>query len=338
MIININKKIKIDNNSKTLLIAEISANHLGDKKRFIKHIQMAKKCGADLVKIQSYEENDISLNINNKKFKNIFNVYKKAKTPFKWHKDAFQFAKKNKITLFSSPFSTRAVDLLEDLDCPIYKIASLEITNFQLIKKISLTKKPIIMSIGASNINEVKRALKVINKHHNKVILLYCVSAYPTKESEMNVKSIEYLKKKFKNNFIGLSDHTKSIHSSLIASICGAKVIEKHFVIDGRKTYDSKFSILPKELTLLAKNLKKYKLILGDSKHSINNNEFDKRRYRRSFYAKKNIKKGEKFDDKNIISLRPNLGLCASNYFKLIKKKSKKNYKKLDPISKNEIF
>ena len=338
MFININNKIKIDNKSKTLIIAEISANHLGNKKRFIEHIKKASSCGADLVKIQSYEENDISLNINNKRYKNVFNIYKKAKTPFKWHKEAFNFAVRNKITLFSSPFSIRAVDLLESLNCPIYKIASLEITNFQLIERISLTNKPIIMSIGASNINEVRQALKVINKYHNKVILLYCVSAYPSKESDMNIKSIEYLKKKFKKNFIGLSDHTNSIDSSLVASLCGAKIIEKHFIIDNKKTYDSEFSILPKQLSLLSKNIEKYKLILGTSKHSIKKKELDKRRYRRSFYAKKNIKKGEKFNDQNIISLRPNIGLCASKYFHLINKKSKKNYKKFSPISKNEIF
>lgn len=338
MHININNRIKINKNSKPLIIAEISANHLGDKKRFIKHIKSAKNCGADLVKIQTYEETDISLNIENKKYKNVFNVYKKAKTPFKWHKEAFKFAKKNKITLFSSPFSIRAVDLLESLDCPIYKIASLEITNFQLIEKISKTKKPIIMSIGASNIDEIKRALKLINKYHNNVILLYCVSAYPSKESDMNIKSIIYLKKKFKNNFIGLSDHTNSIDSSLVASVYGAKVIEKHFIIDNKKTYDSEFSILPNQLTLLTKKIDLYKLILGSYKHTIKNNELDKRKYRRSFYAKKKIKKGEKFNDDNITSLRPNLGVCASKYFVLIKKKSKKNYDKFDPISKNEVF
>ena len=338
MFVNINKKIKITKNSNTLLIAEISANHLGNKKRFIKHIAKAKECGADFVKIQTYEEDDIALNHKNKKYKNIYNIYKKAKTPFAWHKDAFDFAKKNKITLFSSPFSLRAVDLLESLDCPMYKIASLEITDFQLINKISSTKKPIIMSMGASNIMEAKKALKVINKYHNNVIILYCISSYPSKESDMNVKSIDYIKKKFKNNFIGLSDHTKSIDSSLIASICGAKVIEKHFIIDNRKTYDSEFSILPDQFSMLSKKLKKYKSILGKSKHSINPTEADKRRYRRSFYAKKIIKKGEIFNNENIVSLRPKLGICASKYFQLLNKRSKKNYKKLDPISKNEIF
>jgi sialic acid synthase SpsE len=194
------------------------------------------------------------------------------------------------------------------------------------------------MSIGASNIHEVKQTLKVINKYHNKVILLYCVSAYPSEESDMNIRSIEYLKNKFKKNFIGLSDHTNSIETSLVASLCGAKIIEKHFIIDNKKTYDSKFSILPEQLKLLTKSIEKYKIILGKYKHSIKKKELDKRKYRRSFYAKKEIKKGEKFNDKNIISLRPKIGLCASRYFRLINKKSKKNYKKFESISKNEIF
>ena len=169
MKLKISKEIIISDSSRTLLVAEISANHCGSRKRFFEHIIKAKKFGADLVKIQTYEENDISANLRNLnknyKLKNNFDIYKKSKTNFSWHKEAFDLAKKKKIILFSSPFSIRSVNLLESLNCPIYKIASLEMTDYSLIERIAKTKKPIIISTGASYINEVQKALKVINKH-----------------------------------------------------------------------------------------------------------------------------------------------------------------------------
>ena len=342
MKIRINNKITISQNSKTLIIAEISANHNGNKKRFIEHILRAKKSGADLVKIQSYEENDISLDLRKLKknfnLNNNYEVYKKTKTPYEWHKEAFEVAKKNNIVLFSSPFSIKSVELLEKLKCPIYKIASLEITDFALIKKIAQTQKPIIMSCGASHMEEVKAAVKIINKYHNKLIILYCRTSYPLKEKLANLSTISDLKNKFKNNFIGYSDHTNDNNTSIIASILGAKIIEKHFIIDNKKTFDSKFSIKPKQLLELQNILKKDHEIIGNKKPYLLKDELLKRSYRRSLYAKHNIKVGDKFTIKNIVSLRPKIGLCSSKYFKLINKISKKRYLKNSPISTNEVL
>ena len=205
---------------------------------FLKHILEAAKNGADLIKIQSYEPSDITLKskknfiINDGlwKKKSLWELYQKAHTPFSWHKDAFILAKKLNITLFSSPFSTRAVDLLEKFKVKLYKIASFEITDLNLIDYVA-KKKPIILSTGMASIKEIKKAISVIKKYHNKIILLYCVSGYPTKEKEMNISTIYYFKKIFKDYLIGLSDHTDNIYSSLAATSFGVAVIEKHFVL-----------------------------------------------------------------------------------------------------------
>ena len=342
MKLRISKEIIISDSSRTLLVAEISANHCGSKKRFFEHIIKAKKFGADLVKIQTYEENDISANLRDLKkdykLKNNFNIYKKSKTNFSWHKEAFDLARKKKIILFSSPFSLRSVDLLESLSCPIYKIASLELTDYSLIERIAKTKKPIIISTGASYIDEVQKALKVINKYHNKIIILYCRSTYPLKKEDSNLSTIQIFKKKFKKNFIGYSDHTGDNTTSLIASNLGAKIIEKHFIIDHRKTYDSSFSIKTKQLLSLKKDLIKNHEIIGYKKHYLLKDEKNKRKYRRSLFAIRDIKVGEKFTEKNIVSLRPKIGVCASKYLRLLNKKSKRRYLKNHPINKNEIL
>ena len=198
MNIKINNQLNISKKSRTLIIAEISANHCGSKSNFLKHIIEANKNGADLVKIQTYEPQDMIIN---KKYiikkglwkkKNLWNLYKQAQTPFKWHYDAFKIAKKNKIELFSTPFSIRALDFLKKFNPNIYKISSFEITDLNLINEVAKKRKPIIISTGLSNKKEILSALRVIKKYHDKVIILYCVSGYPTPLAEI---SFERLKK-----------------------------------------------------------------------------------------------------------------------------------------------
>ena len=330
------------NYKKPLLIAEISGNHNKNKSRFLKMIDSAFKNGADLVKIQTYEPQDITLNIKNKNFKikkglwknkYLWDLYQKAHTPFSWHKSAFEIAKKNKKVLFSSPFSIRGVDLLEKFNVKIYKIASFEITDLKLIKYIASKKKPIIISTGMSSIKEIKKAIEVIKKFHNKIIILHCVSNYPTELKDMNLKRINQLKKIFKGYRIGLSDHTNDIFSSIASHAHGVVAIEKHFNLDNKKTTDSDFSINPEKLKLLSKilhelsfNPKKKKKIDGDMIQ-----------LRRSIFASKNISINQTFEINNIETFRPKIGLCASNYFKLIGKKSKKNIKKGSPIFKKFV-
>ncbi len=199
--IKINKSLKFDINDRPLIIAEISGNHNGSKKKFLNLIKEAHKAGADLIKIQTYEPSDITIKSSKKKFfiksglwkkKNLWNLYKKAHTPFSWHKDAFKLAKKLKATLFSSPFSERAVDLLEKHNVSLYKLASLEITDFNLVKKIAKTKKPIIISTGAATFKEINDCLNLIKKYHKKIIILHCVSDYPTLNENADIQRITF--------------------------------------------------------------------------------------------------------------------------------------------------
>ena len=333
MRINLNKKLKIGNNQRTLIIAEVSANHCGSKKNFINHILKAKEYGADLIKIQTYEPEDMVVN---KKFqikkglwkgKNLWNLYKKAQTPFDWHYDAFKVAKKNGIELFSTPFSLRALKFLNNFKPNIYKIASFELTDHRLVTEIAKKKKPIIMSTGLSSISEINAALKIIRRYHNKIILLYCVSGYPTPLEDINFKNIEKIKTKTKVELIGFSDHTKGIDASVASLSHKVKLIEKHFTIKrNTSSPDSLFSITPNEL----KNLKEMTVKMDKIYNSKKRNpvsENSSKIFRRSVYATKHIKKNEKLSEKNIACFRPKVGIGAENYFNLLGKKSKKNIK-----------
>lgn len=337
--IKIGNKICLSKNSPPVIIAEISGNHGGSKKRFLKLINSAFKNGADIVKIQTYEPKDITLNKKTNKFriksgiwknKYLWDLYNSAHTPFKWHADAFKLAKKHKKILFSSPFSVRAVDLLEKFNCKLYKIASFEITDLSLINYIASKNKPIIISTGMANINEIKIAIKEIKKYHSKVVIMHCVSSYPTKLEDIDLKRINKLKKQFKSIYIGLSDHTNDITSSLLSVSHGVVAIEKHFKLDDEfKTEDASFSITPKELQKLKTNsVSIFKSYLKKQKHS----EKMSLKLRRSIFAKKDIEKNMIINNENIETLRPYIGICASKFFKILGKKVNKKINKGDPI------
>ena len=276
MKIFINKNLSFCQNSRPLIIAEISCNHKGNKKNFLQHIRLAKKYGADLIKIQTYRPQDMAIN---KKFKinsgiwkgiNLWKLYDKAHTPFEWHKDAFKLAKKIKIPLFSSPFSIEAVNFLEkNFNPPLYKIASFEITDLKLIKKIASLKKPVIISTGMANFKEINRAIKIIKRYHNKIIIMHCVSGYPTPNTDSNIRFINKLKISYKN-LIGLSDHTNDIYSSLASVPFGVVAIEKHFIKSkNSNTFDSEFSINPKKLNDLKNYSREIFSSLGEEKKKI---------------------------------------------------------------------
>ena len=346
MKIKINKKLSISDKGPPIIIAEISGNHSGRKSLFLKHIKSAAKNGADMIKIQTYEPEDITLNQRKKKFKInkgtwkgkfLWDLYKEAHTPFSWHYDAFKLAKKLKITLFSSPFSKRAVDLLEKLRVPLYKVASFEITDHELIDYIAKKKKPIIISTGMAKINEIKDAVKIIERYHRKIIILYCVSGYPTKLEDTNISTMQTLKKRFKRYLVGISDHTDNIYSSLTASALGASVIEKHFILNKKiDSLDKSFSIDASKLSELKKLSKNIHLSLGKPHIGPKKNETNSLKIRRSIYAIKEIQKGEKFTRKNIRSFRPKIGIGAEKFAKILGKISKKKIAKGSPI--NQIF
>lgn len=338
-------KIDLFNPKKPILIAEISCNHCGKKKKLLDHIIKAKKAGADLIKIQTFEPQDITINSNTKKFKikggiwngyNLWNIYSKAQTPFKWHYDVFKLAKKIKVPIFSTPFSLRAVKFLDKFNLPLYKISSFEITDHQLINEIAKRKKPIIISTGMSSIQEIKTAISIIKRYHKRIIILYCVSGYPTRIEDSNLRTINILKKTFKNYEIGLSDHTNDINSSLAAIANGAKFIEKHFITSKKiNSLDSKFSIDTKQFSELRKRGDQIFLSLGREKMKLKNSEKNSIKFRRSIFAKKDIKKGEYLTEKNLQNLRPVVGITSDKYFQIIGKKSKRSIKKNDPIKKN---
>lgn len=338
-------KIHIKNNlyfsyqTPPIIIAEISGNHNGKLSVLKRAILNAKKNGADLVKIQTYEPQDIILKNKNSKSKikkgiwknqTLWNLYKKAQTPFRWHEELFKFAQKNKINLFSSPFSIRGVKLLSKLDVPLFKVASFEITDLNLIEEVAKTKKPIILSTGCCTNLELKMAINIIKKFHSKIIVMHCESGYPTKIENSKINKINYLKKKFKNTLVGLSDHTSNISSALAATSLGVCCIEKHYNFNETKTVDSPFSINQDSL----KNLKR---ISKEIFLSLNNNiNFDEEKkdsfYKRSIYALKDIKKGEKFTKINIGNFRPKEGICASQYKKILGKYCSKNISSYSPL------
>lgn len=339
-----NTKLDFSYKKPPKIIAEISGNHNGSKSRFLKLIKKACESDADLIKIQTYEPKDIVVAKKSEiykikrgvwKGKYFSDLYKKACTPYKWHKEAFKIAKKYKKIIFSSPFSIRAVDFLEKHNVPIYKIASFEITDHNLIKYIASKNKPIIISTGMASMNEIQNAIKIIEKYHKKIIILHCVSNYPTETKDTNLIKINFLKKKFKKYLIGLSDHTNDIFSSVASIPLGVVAIEKHFNIDNKKTPDSTFSIGSKMMI----NLKRLSLEIFEStkKHKDTKILNKNLKFRRSLYAKVDIRRNEKITFKNISALRPKIGICASKYFKIMGKKSKKNIKANEPIYQNQL-
>ncbi len=328
---------------RTLIIAEVSANHCGSKKNFLNHIVKAKEYGADLVKIQTYEPQDMIVNKNFKiksglwKGKNLWNLYRQACTPFSWHKDAFDLARKKNITLFSTPFSLRSLNFLKRFKPSLYKIASFELTDHKLVNEIAKLKKPIILSTGLSTLKEINSSIKIIKKHHKKIILLYCVSGYPTPLNEINFKDIYRIKKSSGIKQIGFSDHTDGIEASLEAINKNVFMIERHFTLKkNSKSPDVKFSISPDELKIL-KNFSISKEIFNRNK-KIKISEKNSKIFRRSIYAIKNIKKNERFNSKNIDCFRPNVGLGSENYFQVLNKRSKRNIKKNDVIKREYIY
>jgi pseudaminic acid synthase len=323
-------------------VAEISANHNGSLSHAKKLIKIAKKYGADAVKLQTYRPDSLTIKSNKPDFKirgglwngkTLWDLYEKAQTPFGWHKELFNYAKKLKIICFSTPFDEIAVDLLESLNCPFYKIASFEMNHIPLIKRVSQTKKPIIISTGMANLKEIDLAYKVAKKNGAKeIILLYCVSNYPSKISDFNFNNIKILKKRY-NCKVGFSDHSTDNKIVAAAIAAGAEVIEKHIALERQKKgFDLAFSLKGREIKDYAEVINDTSLMMGKKYFFRNKNENQSLQFRRSIYATSNIKKGEKFTKKNIRVIRPGFGIQPVYFEKLINKKSPFNIKSDMPI------
>jgi len=331
--------------NKVFFIAEISANHCGNFKLAKKLIKCAHKNGADAVKLQTYTADTMTLKSNKKYFKikqglwkgyTLWDLYNQAHTPLEWHKELFKYGKSLGIKVFSTPFDDTAVDFLEKLKCPIYKIASFEMTDLNLVKKISQTKKPIIISTGMANLEEITTTLKVAKKNGAKnITLLYCVSNYPSSIEDFNLNNIRILKNKF-NCKVGISDHSTDNRVAISAIASGAEVIEKHIALDNQKKgFDIDFSLKGKEIKKLRDDIDVAFALLGRNFFFRSKSENKSKTFRRSIFATKDIKKGEKFTKQNIRVVRPGYGLMPKYFNKILNKRAPISVSKENPIKPN---
>ena len=340
----IKKKI-ISGKKLPFIIAEMSGNHNGSLKTALKIVDAAAKAGADAIKLQTFTPDTITIKSSRKEFfikdkksiwknNSLYSLYKKAHTPWNWHKEIFDRAKKNKLIYFSSPFDETAVDFLESLNVPLYKVASFEINHFPLLKRIAKTGKPVIMSTGLASLNDIKAAVKYIKEHGCKQLaLLKCTSAYPSNPKDLNLITIKEMKKIFKCE-VGFSDHSLGIGAAITAVNYGATIIEKHFTINKHKGVDGKFSSEFEELKMLKRETEvawraKGKIFFGPT-----NNEIRFKRYRRSIYIFKNINKGEKFSKNNLKVIRPAFGLHPKYFDQVVGKVSKNTIKAGTPLKR----
>lgn len=335
----------INEKSRPFIIAEMSGNHNQSVDRALEIIDAAAECGADAVKLQTYTPDTMTIDHDKGLFyiddpkslwngNTLYDLYKTAHTPWEWHKQIFDRAKEKGIMIFSTPFDASSVDFLETLDVPAYKIASFENKDWELLKKVAKTNKPVIMSTGASTISEISESVAVLKKNGcNDIILLKCTSTYPATPESTNLKTIPHMKDIF-DCFTGLSDHTMGIGVPIASVALGAKVIEKHFTLDRSDGgVDSDFSIEPQELKSLVTECERAHQSLGKISYDILKDEESSLRFKRSIYVVKDIQKGEKFDKKNIRIIRPGDGMEPKYYQKIIGKESKNALKRGTPMS-----
>ena len=328
--------------NRIFLVAELSANHHQSKDIALKTIKAAKESGADAVKLQTYTPECLTLNCNSKYFqiqgtlwegKNFYQLYQEAMTPWEWHKDLFEYAKELGIICFSSPFSKEGVDFLEELGNPIYKVASFEIVDLELIEYMAKTKKPIILSKGIATKEEIKEALDVCKKEVKDITLLQCTSSYPAPLNEANLSLIPKMQKDFGVK-VGLSDHTLGITAPIVAASLGAKVIEKHFILDRKLGGpDSAFSIEPQEFSTMAKAVREVEELLGVESYELSQKSKEGRVFMRSLFVVEDIAKGERIKENQIRSIRPGYGIPPKMKYQVIGKKAKKALKRGEPLS-----
>lgn len=331
------KEIKIGHcligqNHKPFIIAEMSGNHNQSIERAFSIIEAAAKSGAHALKLQTYTPDTMTIDtkgglfeINDKnslwKGRNLYELYQEAYTPWKWHKPLFDKAKELGLIVFSTPFDETAVDFLESLDVPAYKIASFENSDWPLLKKVAKTGKPVIMSTGAASVADIDESVKILRENGCiDLVLLKCTSTYPSTPENTNIKTIPHLKQLF-NCHVGLSDHTMGIGAAIGAVALGACVIEKHFTIrrsDGG--VDSAFSIEPEELKNLVIESERAFLALGQIQYGIQESEKNSLRFKRSVYVVKDIKKGDQYTTENLRVIRPGDGLPPKYFERIIGK------------------
>ena len=339
----------IGENYPTYIIAELSCNHNQNKSVALKLIDEAHKCGANAIKLQTYTPDTMTLNCNKPEFKEcltgsiwegqtLYDLYSKAYTPWEWHKELKEYANSLGMDLFSSPFDTTAVDFLETINVPAYKIASFEITDHVLIKKIAQTGKPVIISSGMASKGELEEAINLLRENGTtQICMLKCTSAYPSKPEDANLLTIKNMKESF-NVIGGLSDHTLGIEVP-IASVClGARVIEKHFTLSRESgSPDDAFSLTPSEFKQMVDSVRIVEKTLGVVKYGGVKKEQSSKNYRKSLFVTEDIKKGDQFTSKNVRSIRPSHGLHTKHYEEILGKTAKEDIEFGTPLTWNLI-
>ena len=325
------------------IIAEVSANHGQDFNRAVSLIKKAKECGVDAVKFQAYTPDTLTIDVDNKYFRidhhewggqTLYELYKKAYTPWKWFKELKKIAEDTGIIFLCTAFDKTSVDMLEELDICTHKIASFELVDLPLIEYAAKTGKPLIMSTGMADMDEIQEAVDTAKKSGAEdIILLKCVSSYPAEPQEMNLKTIPDMKDRFKCP-VGLSDHSLGIGAPVCAVALGAAVIEKHFILSRDiKTPDSFFSIEPHELKDLVDNIRIAEKVLGKVHYGLTDEEKKSMIFRRSLFVVKDVKTGEKVSNENIRSIRPGCGLHTRHTSEVIGRVFTKDVHSGTPLS-----
>ncbi len=329
------------------VIAELSANHNGSLETALAIIEAAQRAGADAVKLQTYRADTITLDSDAEDFRikgglwdgrTLYDLYEEAHTPWEWHKPLFEHARKLGITIFSSPFDQSAVDLLEELDAPAYKIASFEAIDLPLIKYVAATGKPMIISTGMADADEIEEAIEAAHDGGCKdVAILHCVSGYPAPASDYNLRTIPDMIERF-GLVTGLSDHTLDNTTAIASVALGASIIEKHFTLDRKGGGpDDSFSLKPQELAQLCRDARTAWQALGKVDYGLKSSEMGNRQFRRSLYFVKPVAKGEVIAPDAIRSVRPGFGAPPKYFDQIVGRISLADKQANSPVNLNEI-
>ncbi len=330
--------------NRVFIVAEVSANHRQDINLAKDTIYAIKESGADAVKLQTYTPDTMTINSNNDDFiikqgtlwdgKTFYELYKEAYTPWEWHYELKELAEKLGLIFFSTPFDKSAVDFLEKLDVPAYKVASPEILDIPLIEYIASKGKPVIISTGIATLGDIEEAVNACKRMGNdQIILLKCVSAYPTPLEEVNLKTIPNMAETF-GCIVGISDHTLGISVPIAAVALGARLIEKHFILSKDiDSPDKEFSLTPEEFKEMVKAVREVEKALGKVSYELTDGMKKSREFARSLYVVRDMKKGEVFTEQNVRSIRPGYGLHPKYLKDVLGRKAKKDIKKGTPLS-----
>jgi len=337
------ENFEINRNSSVFIIAELSANHNGSLENALETIKAAKRAGADCIKLQTYTADTITIDSKKDDFKlkqgtiwdnkYFYELYQEAYTPWEWHKQLFEAAAAEGLICFSSPFDFSAVDLLEELNAPAYKIASFEITDIPLIEYVASKGKPIIISTGIAELEDIDLAVDACKRAgNNDIALLKCTSSYPAPIEEANLIMIKDLAERY-NVISGLSDHTMGATAPIVATIMGAKIIEKHFILDRAiGGPDASFSMNEQEFTEMVKAVREAEKAIGVIDYSLTEKQKKGREFCRSLYIVNDIKAGEEITPQNVRSIRPGYGLHPKYYAEILGKKINKDLEKGDRL------